>query len=71
MLAPFATARMSHRKAPSNAFQIAAPLRPIGWTGFWNMGLPPRRRKNTSCHTGCPGATRDRPDSRFGYPTQG
>jgi len=58
----------SHRKVPSNAFQIAAPG-PTRWPDrlleYGTAAGSPQAPR------GCPGATRDRPDSRLGYPDQG
>jgi len=57
----------SHRKVPSNAFQIAAPG-PTRWPDrlleYGTAAGSPQAPR------GCPGATCDRPDSRFGYPDQ-
>jgi len=60
---------VSHRKLPSNAFfQIAAPG-PTRWPDrhleYGSAAWSPQ------AHWLRPGATRDRPDSRLGYPDQG
>ena len=55
----------SHRKVPSNAFQIAAPG-PTRWPDrlleYGTAAGSPQAPR------GCAGATCDRPDSRLGYP---
>jgi hypothetical protein len=55
----------SHRKVPGNAFPIAAPA-PTRWPDrqleYGSAARPPQAPERLPC------ATRDRPDSRFGYP---
>jgi hypothetical protein len=59
-----AAAQHGHHKAPSNAFQIAAPGPIQRRIGYWNMG----RFQAAASASMLPCCARNRPESRSGDP---